>query len=84
MNKSFWLYTTLVIALNVLPVAGLRHWVVSDHSDKSIILWWVFYPLIILGNGIAWGFFRKKALGGILRLVIIALLSLFFPLLITL
>ena len=84
MSKSFWVWTTIILALNVWAVVALRHSVVYDSSDKSIILWWFYYPLLIIANCITWLILRKTDLKKTLQLIIISLMILFLPLLFTL
>jgi hypothetical protein len=83
MNRNIWAWTIFILLLNIFAVGYLRHSVISDNSDKSIILFWFYYPLIIIGNGIAWYILRKTDLNKPLQKVIIALLILFLPLLFT-
>lgn len=83
MSKSVWSWTIFISIINLLAIFYLRHWVISDGSDKSIILFWVFYPLIIIVNGLAWLLLRKTNLKNPLKKIVIALLILFFPLLFT-
>ena len=74
MSKSFWVWTTIILTFNIWAVAALRHWVVSDGSDKSIILWWLFYPLIIVADCITWFILRKTDFRKPLRLIIILMM----------
>ncbi len=47
--------TLLVIILNLVLVLGIIVAVYVQNSDKSIILVWFWYPILLLLNGTLWG-----------------------------
>jgi len=77
------IWTAFVATLNILAVWFLLKVIKDDHSDKAPILFWFYYPLIILGDFVAWLtlHLRKKSLSRQVKYIIITLLILFIPLL---
>jgi hypothetical protein len=84
MSRVNLIWTMVIVVINIVLVGYLRHYVVSDSSDKSVILFWFYYPVIIISNSIAWVTIRKTELRRPMQIIIITLLVLFFPLLFTL
>jgi|GEM_PF-5128250 len=85
MNKKNISVVFLVALLNAFAVFMIRDYVRSDHSDKSIILYWLFYPLLVIANIIFTLLIKKqnRALKQYLFYIIILLLLLFFPVMFT-
>jgi hypothetical protein len=80
-SQPVMLWKLIIIALNFIAVSYLVYVVKTDGSDKSIILLWFFYPVIIATNIILWYKLRRNPISGLFKIITIILLILFFPLL---
>lgn len=87
MKKSLDILITMItLTVNLLAIYGLRHEIRFDPSDKAIILYWFFYPALVLANVTVWLMVKDKRaqLGKTFKWIIFLLILIFLPLLFTL
>jgi len=84
MTSPFYIHRTIAFFVNVFMVGLIIYFVIKTNSDKSPIIFMVFYPLLTLVNLIIsvalWGFKSTKA--KIYEHTIIALVVIFLPLIV--
>ena len=87
MKKSLDIFITIIVlTANLLAIYGLRQEIRFDPSDKAIILYWFFYPALVMVNVTVWLMVKDKReqLGKTLKWIIFLLILIFLPMLFTL
>ena len=82
MIKQGVVWKVVILALNILLVGYLIFTAFCTATDdKSLIFYWILYPVVILLNVIAWGILLmlKKGLSEFVLKIIYALLIGFIP-----
>ncbi len=79
-SNSHW--TVIIAVVNALLVSGVIMMVLQYNIEKSIILYWILYPIILMGNILVWIFVRAFSPGVSRRwsLIMITMLVAYLPL----
>jgi hypothetical protein len=85
MQKKNYIIIIFICLVNVTAIWYLRQSIRADGSDKGIILFWLFYPLLMLANLTLRFLIQKdnKQLKKFIIYILVLLTILFLPLLFT-
>src|SRR5579872_1415528 len=80
-NNTFW-WTSFAFALNTLLIAAVIWFIRTYGSQKTAILYWFFYLLIIAGNALIWLVLKEESpvVAKRLKFQITLMLLLYIPL----
>jgi hypothetical protein len=75
-------WTVIIVVVNVLLVAGIILMVLQYNIEKSIIVYWILYPIILMGNLLVWLVVKAFSSGVSKRwgLIMIIMLIAYLPL----
>ena len=79
MKRSTWIWTIIIVILNLLVLVYLLFKTRKDHSEDAQIFFWMYYLSLIAFDFLLWLMFKRTKLRKPLFIIMVVLLIILFP-----